>query len=223
MSYLPRRTLALIAVCFFLLLPTVQAIARNALYVLGNKAYTAPANQQEQLARVNQVTYKMGMCANQTITDSTAAIIQNFDDCYANHPLPLQIITHTIQLPAHILAEGSSRPGESSGDVVTLFGVGYVQSRLFFLSEETDSWIISVHAKHDAPAPVILEIWLDDQSIGRLVFDKGDDTWETLSLAAPIKPGFHNFYFRYVNDLFDQEQGLDRNAYIEYVQIARRN
>jgi hypothetical protein len=67
-----------------------------------------------------------------------------------------------------------------------------------------------------------LEIWLDDRQVGNLVFDKGDDTWETLSLVTQVEPGFHSLYVWYVNDLFDPERGLDRNAYISYLHIARQ-
>lgn len=200
-----------------------ETILHNALYVLANKGYATPMNGSEQFALASSMSHRMEECFENSVMDETAVFIQAFDNCYVNHPLPLQIISHTLHLPAHILVAGSSRPGDSSGDVVTLFGAGYVQSRLFLLGEPSDSWVIDVHAKHDAPAPVILEIWSDNRSIGRLVFDKGDNSWETLSLVVPIEPGFHNFYVRYVNDLFDQEQGLDRNAYIEFVRITRRS
>lgn len=200
-----------------------EATLLNALFVMTNKVYVTPINHLETFAIANTISHKIGKCLKSRASSiSLADIIQNFDDCYTSHPLPLHIITNILLLPASVLVEGSSRPGESSGDVVTLFGVGYVQSRLFFYGEETESWVISVHAKHDAPAPVLLEIWIDNRQVGNLVFDKGDDTWETLSLVTKVDPGFHNLYVWYANDLFDPEQGLDRNAYISYLQITRQ-
>lgn len=208
---------AVLVFCLALLYPDLSRLLdRNHIFASINRAYKNP-NGQEEATRLLPMTF----CREGYEVGTTAVIIQNFDDCYLRHPLPLHIVTDTIQLPASVLVKGSSRPGESSSDVVTLFGAGHIQSRLFFLSETASTWVISIHAKHDIPPPIILEIWLDERQIGHLVFDKGDDTWETLSLTTQIEPGFYNLYVRYVNDFFDPALGLDRNAYISYLQITR--
>jgi len=208
---------AVLVFCLALLYPDLSHLLKhNHIFVSVNKAYTDP-NRQEEAIRSLPMTF----CREGYEVGAMAVIIQNFDDCYLRHPLPLHIVTDTLELPASALAEGSSRPGESSGDVVTLFGAGHIQSRLFFLSEAPGTWVISIHAKHDTPPPVVLEIWLDERQIGHFILDKGDDTWETLSLSTQIEPGFYNLYVRYVNDLFDPALGLDRNAYISYLQITR--
>ena len=196
----------------------VNGLAKNITYVLANKVYTAPSQQNTQL--ITNVLSIGNKCLPHNNELVSLSGIQLFDACYVEH-LPLHVITDTIQLGAFTLAQGSSRTNEINSNFCVLFGTGYTQSRLFFLSEEADLWMVSVRAKNDAPAPVKLEVWLDNNSIGNLIFDKGDNSWETRSLSIRVEPGFHNFYLWYVNDLFDPEQGLDRNAYIQYVQITR--
>ena len=222
MTRYPKLHAGVLLLFFLLLLRSVfvSGFFQNKTYVTANKVYALSAIDQQSMKTIADSLHP-GNCSYDYDLSSTKAIIEAFDSCYVNHILPLHIITNTVQLSANTLAQGSSQPVEAVADRITLFGTRYISSRLFILSEEPELWVISVHAKHDAPAPVILEVWLDDRFVGNLNFDKGDDSWETLSLSAQIAPGFHNFYLWYVNDLFDAEQGLDRNAYIEYVHITR--
>ncbi len=201
---------------------TSGLISHNLLYLFANKLYTATSiNQITKVKQVGAMAQIISACPVDKIIDGSASIIYHFDDCYLHHSLPLHIVSDQIELSANDLAAGSSRTDQTQGDTTTLFGGGYLQSRLFFLYEEPTLWSIAVRGKHDAPTPVMLELWVDEKLIDTFVFDKGDDTWETLSLTAFVTPGFHNVYLRYVNDFFDPIRQLDRNAYIESMRVMR--
>lgn len=222
MRYFRLYAIVLILLSLSLRLLASGLIAHNLLYLFANKSYTATSiNQITELKQVGAMAQLISACPTGKIIDGPVSIIYHFDDCYLHHSLPLHIVSDQIELSANDLAAGSSRTDQTQGDTTTLFGGGYLQSRLFFLYEEPTQWLISVHGKHDAPAPVMLELWVDEQLIGTFVFDKGDDTWETLSLPAFVTPGFHNLYLWYVNDFFDPVRQLDRNAYIESMRVMR--
>ncbi len=198
-----------------------KVINHNALFVWINKTYTTASLQTTYLTHVTTLMEPhMSKCH---ITSTANFPLNQFEVCYTSQTLPLHLVGQSITLTADTLRHGSSRADEATAEIVTLFGPGFVQSRLFFVAEQTNSWQIAVNAKHDAPASVLLEIWLGTEHLGTLSFDEGDNTWETLSLSAPIAPGFHNLYIWYKNDFFDPELGLDRNAYIQSLQIMRQD
>lgn len=144
------------------------------------------------------------------------------DDYYLDHPVRLYVITDTVELAAAGLPLGGrSELIQVTDDTVTMFGEGTLSARLFLMADGVEEWTIAVTAVHDAPAPVILEIWLDGGYFGTLSFDKGDQSWETLSVTGKITPRFHWLTLSFVNDYLDAAAGLDRNAYIRQITITR--
>jgi hypothetical protein len=89
------------------------------------------------------------------------------------------------------------------------------------MTDGVEEWTIAVTARHDAPPPVDLAVWLDGQQFGTLSFTKGDQSWETLWLSGKISPHFHGLAIWFVNDYRDVAAGLDRNAYIEEIILTR--
>ncbi|MBK6710110.1 MAG: hypothetical protein IPG51_07190 [Chloroflexi bacterium] len=196
-------------------------MSHNITYIAANKVYGSSTIENRLIRTIANLLHTEE-CPLETGQSSTRMIIEVFDACYLEHKLPLHTISDELTLSAETLARGSSQPVEVRDKVVILFGARELKSRLFVFSEEVDLWKVSVHGKHDAPAPVILEVWIDDNFVDSLVFDKGDDSWETLSVSTMVTPGFHQLFLRYVNDFYDRELGLDRNAYIGYAFITRQ-
>jgi len=80
---------------------------------------------------------------------------------------------------------------------------------------ETSTVFIRIFGRHDAPPPVLLAVSIDDAPVGELAFKKGDDTWGSETLTTTMVGGCHWLSIEYINDFFDEEQQLDRNAYID--------
>jgi hypothetical protein len=135
---------------------------------------------------------------------------------------PLIVIGESEEIPATKLSSsGSSVANQVAPNSGTLYGEGYFQLRVFLASDSETCWSFGVRAKHDDPAPVNLALWLDEEEIGELSYTKGDQTWETLSVSSYARPGTHWLRVWFVNDFLDLELNADRNAYIEYFQIAQ--
>jgi hypothetical protein len=138
-----------------------------------------------------------------------------------SHLNPLVYVEESAEIQAAELSPmGTSIANQEQSNSGTLFGEGYFQVRVFLAADSEACWRFGVRAKHDDPPPVNLALWLDNEQIGELSFTNGDKTWETLSLTTHAKPGAYWFRVWFVNDFRDPELNVDRNAYIENIQIA---
>ncbi|MCA9889503.1 MAG: hypothetical protein KC546_14080 [Anaerolineae bacterium] len=133
----------------------------------------------------------------------------------------LTIVNRTIDIPIEQFSVAGIPASQQSLDTKgVLFGPGWFEKRIYFMVPMASCWAISVTARHDDPAPVLLDIQLDNQQVGTLSFDKGDGSTETLTLLTPIAPGVYWLRIVYVNDFFDRAAGKDRNAYVLSVVLA---
>jgi hypothetical protein len=57
--------------------------------------------------------------------------------------------------------------------------------------------------------------------MGTLSYDRGDQSWEELTIALRARPNLHWLRVWFVNDTMDETLGTDRNAYIQQVTISR--
>jgi uncharacterized membrane protein len=89
-------------------------------------------------------------------------------------------------------------------------------SRIWF--EEAGRYQLIVSALNSIPGPVILELFVDDQSVGFLNYSKEDWSLDEISLIINIpKKGFHNIGIFFTNDYFGPEG--DRNAIISHLEL----
>lgn len=81
-------------------------------------------------------------------------------------------------------------------------------------------------AKHDMPAPVVLQIFANDIPVGLLTYQKGDDSWEVKCLG--IRPSYWDnaksrglkISIRYTND---GGQNGNRDAMISWLSLVPIN
>ena len=160
-------------------------------------------------------------CAVRAV-DSVKSVLEQSGGQFMPDLSPIQIISDSARIPIEQFVP-SGLPASLQGVAApgVLYGPGTLKLRLFLVSEMENCWQIAVRAKHDDPPPVDLEIWLDREKAGVLSYDRGDQSWETLSLNVPIAPNLHSLGVTFANDYLDEAAGADRNAYIEYVEITR--
>lgn len=155
-------------------------------------------------------------------TDSGKAIIEMAREQFIPDATPMQVVSNSLRITNDQFIplgfpdslQGVDTPG-------VMYGPGRLKSRLFLWAEQENCWQIAVKAKHDDPPPVNLEVWLDEVLAGVLSFDRGDQSWEVLSVNTPATPNTHILSISFTNDYLDEESGADRNAYIEYVEVTR--
>ena len=198
-----------------------EQILNNYVHLLMVKAYIAPITVEEkeqylQYAWTASCYVLPALGCQNGDARSSELILERLDEHYIHLSVPLYVITDTLQLEA--LALRSAK--QANDDFVSITGEGYLEARIFLLTDSLGLGTISVRAQHDHPPSVNLEIWLDGQRIGDLAFARGDHTWETLSVRVNMSLGVHLLRIWYVNDYFDQGLGLDRNAYIKHIVIA---
>lgn len=227
-----KRLLLNILLLFLLgvfIIPTF--VIRNYSYVLINKAYATPNINYERRVEYFQKAWKMACDSNNCFkavcqderTASVSLMLLSIDKCFGEALAPLQVLTDTTQMAAPVFYTGQVRRIDLRDDGgLTMYNAGYLGMRLFPMTQMDEEWTIAVTARHDDPPPVELELWLDEVLIGRLSFDKGDQSWETLSIESKLTPRHHWLYIWYREDVFDEERGLDRNAYIKQVIITRK-
>lgn len=218
-----------IGLLFLMVVSTMpKYVLGNYGHILFNKLYATPLTDTQRnliLYRTGEICHQIcevSHCPDHSNSYTEEALLQYLDSCYGDQTTPLYVITDTVHLASPLLyINRNDQSAEVNSGVVTLFNVDYLEVRLFMWVDTAENWTISVKAVHDAPPPVHLAIWLNDKQIGNLVFDKGDQSWETLSIQSPIPPGLHWLRIWYVDDAFDTQLNLDRNAYIEQVTIVR--
>jgi hypothetical protein len=229
MNY-PRFVLLLFFVAILFISGFSEQWLNNYGYVLANKIYgnhlpfTDKANYWLQAAHICQRS-RDALEDQPSAIETDVDLIYLIDGCYSRRVAPLYVINESVELAASGFAIGSHvNPvmyNNQELDVITLFGISYLEARLFITDRASSDWIIGVTAKHDTPPPVALEIWVNGAMSATLLYDKGDHSWETLTAQSEAAPGFYDLRIWYVNDFFDPELNLDRNAYIKAVTINR--
>ncbi len=155
-------------------------------------------------------------------TPTDEEVLRAADGRFLNATIPMIVVSESATIPIGQFVQ-SGQP-DSLRDVDapgTLYGPGYFELRLFLMAEAEGCWQISVKAKHDDPPPVELELWLDKDKVGTLSYGLGDQSWQTLSLSTPVDPNLHLLRIWFANDYLDTENGVDRNAYVETVDVRR--
>lgn len=154
--------------------------------------------------------------------DSELTLVEIAREQFILDPTPMQIVSDSVRiLGAQFVPSGLPDSLQEVDTPGVLYGPGTLELRLFLVSEGETCWQIAVKAKHDDPPPVNLEVWLDREKAGTLSYDRGDQSWEVLSINLPLGSNLHTLGIAFANDYLDEVTGADRNAYIEHVDITR--
>lgn len=222
-----RITLLALVLAFGLLLTrlAVAPLQRNLAHVLAINAFSSrfPSSRSVELLQTALSLNCSGdLDCDPEAMDSKESVLEAARWQFIPDPTPMQIISHSIRLPSsQFLPSGLPDSLQNVDTSGVLYGPGTLELRIFLLSEQEGCWQIAVKAKHDDPPPVNLEVWLDRDIVNTLSYDRGDQSWQVLSVNTLIDPNIHTLGIRFANDLQDKETGADRNAYVEYVEITR--
>lgn len=94
------------------------------------------------------------------------------------------------------------------------------------MKQPDDYWLF-ISAKHDAPAPVHLAVYVNDKAWKTLLLDKGDNKYRThrVGLLRGFRTG--RIKFRLVNDTYNKAQpeneNEDRNLYLEWWALSNQS
>lgn len=222
-----RITLLALVLAFGLLLTrlAVAPLQRNLAHVLAINAFSSrfPSSRSVELLQTALSLNCSGdLDCDPEAMDSKESVLEAARWQFIPDPTPMQIISHSIRLPSsQFLPSGLPDSLQNVDTSGVLYGPGTLELRIFLLSEQEGCWQIAVKAKHDDPPPVNLEVWLDRDIVNTLSYDRGDQSWQVLSVNTLIDPNIHTLGIRFANDLQDKATGADRNAYVEYVEITR--
>lgn len=94
------------------------------------------------------------------------------------------------------------------------------------MRQPDDYWLF-INAKHDAPAPVHLAVYLNDRAWKTFLLEKGDNQYRThrVGLLRDFRNG--RIKFRLVNDVYDKSdpdnENADRNLYIQWWALSNQS
>ena len=203
----------------------VAPLQHNLAQVLAINAFSGrfPSSRSiELLQTALSLNCSGGLDCDLKAMDSKESVLEAARHQFIPDLTPMQIISQSIRLPSgQFLPSGLPDSLQNVDTAGVLYGPGTLELRIFLLSEQESCWQIAVKAKHDDPPPVNLEVWLDRGIVNTLSYDRGDESWQVLSVNTMIDPNIHTLGIRFANDFQDKETGADRNAYIEYVDITR--
>ncbi len=221
------RGILFVGVGLLLLVTLIPYMRTNLAHVLVSKAYVGTYSVNAKIDRLKNallLTCKEspGHSCTPEAWPSDEIVVATVDRFFMNELGSMQIITSSVEVPiSQFTPSGLPASLQAVETPSVLYGPGYFQLRTFFLAETENCWQFSVKAKHDDPAPVNLEIWLDDVQLDTLSYDKGDQSWGVLSTYAVVSPNAHWLRVWFANDYLDEDTGADRNAYVEHVAISR--
>jgi hypothetical protein len=133
---------------------------------------------------------------------------------------PLNVVTDTQLMQAELIAsQMDTCLCELREDHIVIYSWGGIEIPL--LLDSSSKVMISVRAIHDAPPPVTLTLFLDDSFVGNLEYARGDDTWGTDNILLSMTGGCHWLSVWYRHDFYDKERQLDRNAYIDWIEVRK--
>ncbi len=203
------------------LLVIYPQIRTNVGFVLANKSLgTQLSNQVRQDYWKRATTICLNSAEDMAKLIDHEAVILQFDSCYIDRVIPLIIVTDTVSFSAATLALGGlSKSNQLSNGMASLYGSGYLEAMV--VPVEPAEMILSIQAFHHELPPVILEIWLNEEKVGELYFDKGDNSWEIIALPITVDSNFHRLRIAYTNDFYDEALEIDRNAFIRDIEISQ--
>jgi hypothetical protein len=162
------------------------------------------------------------VCLAEVAGLSDMAVIETAGLRFLDDAMPVLIVSDSATFPiTDFVASGLPVSLQGVDSSAVLYGPGYYEARLYLAAEGEACWQVGVTAQHDDPPPVDLEIWLDKDRMGTLSYDRGDQSWEELTIALRARPNLHWLRVWFVNDTMDETLGIDRNAYIQQVTITR--
>ena len=160
-------------------------------------------------------------CESRTkMTDE--AVLQLAYQLFLNNAFNLEIVSNTALVPiSRFEPSGLSDSLLDPDTIGVMYGTGYFQLQVFLISEHVSCWQVGINAKHDDPPPVELEVYFDSTRVDTVSYDLGDQSWQTQSVKALVEPNLHWLRIWFANDYLDREIGVDRNAYLKYVEITQ--
>lgn len=208
------------------LLPVLSSSVRaNVVHILASNAYSNKYSAEESIdllrgALVIACKESVELDCHLEAGQSDEAVLITADKYFMKELDSMLVNANSVEIPNNqFTINGLHSLVQTNKTSDVLFGQGYFQSRVFFLADNESCWQIGVKAKHDDPAPVNLQIAVDETPLGILSYAKGDQSWEILSLYSAVKPGAHWLRIWFINDYLDEETNTDRNAYMEFVTI----
>lgn len=78
---------------------------------------------------------------------------------------------------------------------------------------------IEMTALEGEPRPIEFNVDWDNWSAGTIAYTKGDETWSARSIIVASTAGSHHLSINLANDFSDTARGIDRNGYIDYVNV----
>jgi hypothetical protein len=81
-------------------------------------------------------------------------------------------------------------------------------------------YVITIRAQNTPPAPIQLQIELNLTPIAQYELIKEDMSWQTLTTPAKLLPGYYILGINFTND--GTYNGINRNAYIDWVKVKHR-
>lgn len=206
-----------------------RPLLTNIAYLGFTRLYLSPLPAQQDRQQLLHTTLRYACRASlihacdELAGLSTKSLLDIVDETFTAHTSPLRLIALTEE---PLVAQDFSINGDSianrtvvDSDKLVLWGNGFLTARLFVFDES--DWRITVNAIHDDPPPVLLSIELDRQEIAQFAYGRGDQSWEAQTTpSVRVQPGYHTLNIRYINDNFDTQQKLDRNAYFGQISIS---
>ncbi|HMQ31532.1 MAG TPA: carbohydrate-binding domain-containing protein [Chloroflexaceae bacterium] len=114
------------------------------------------------------------------------------------------------------VAVGDAVTQEAGSEAGVLFWDGAAIA--VFEADERGRYLLRVRARHSAPAPVQLALYLNGRRVRDVSLERGDGTAETLEVALDLQAGPQVIAIRFLND--GAINGADRNAIIEWLELA---
>lgn len=105
-------------------------------------------------------------------------------------------------------------------NTVSLLENGFVQYDLVF--PEPGRYRFTMKAKNSKPSPVIFELRVDDESVGEMIFDRGDGSWSNgyHDFEVP-RSGAHYLQVYFTNDFYDPWTRENRDASIDWIMVEK--
>jgi len=108
-----------------------------------------------------------------------------------------------------------------AGDNTTMSGYLWWTGQAFAVVsvQQAGNYQISMHVLHNDPPPIDMAIGVNGQQIQQVSLDKGDNSWETITIDVFLKSAIHTIHVWFLNDAYIN--GKDRNAIIKWLLIEK--
>ncbi len=110
-------------------------------------------------------------------------------------------------------------PDQDQGDEWFLYGQGE-SLRTQIIVQDAGYYHVIVVGQNSRPAPIEIGVKVDGTQAGVLRYTRGDDSYTDESLPVHLSPGAHTLQLEFINDFYDADRNLDRNATIRSLKIV---